>query len=189
MNEAQTQDTSVTHINSDNTNNLSALKQARLEKRKLKEQRRLRPATIKGKHSSPGKKKMTKPHNHPKWGELYPLADDLHSILTNYASIGIAGSNLRDKIIDTVQKTELVAMLTQLFNDINEFAQQLTVIRTRFKDPEVTADMDDYPIMFEIFEALDALRVDITTVLTDPASKISDILLTLDPLTTEPQHD
>jgi hypothetical protein len=33
------------------------------------------------------------------------------------------------------------------------------------------------------------LRVDITTVLTDPASKISDILLTLDPLTTEPQHD
>ena len=109
------------------------------------------------------------------WGELHPLVNSLHSILSEYATIGLLGNEVI-KFVPDEEVAQFTNNIKLLYTDINVYLEALMRIKVKVKESTTRVGSNEMPEFFNIYEDLDALRIDITTVLTPTSMVISEVI-------------
>ena len=126
------------------------------------------------------KRKVNKLAKHPKpkqgtWAEIYPAVANINGMLQEYATVGIIANNniqhVPEELVSNLKNTIKI-----LFEDVTVFSDKLLIIKTDIKAADTVVTPNDIAELFDIYEKLDGLRLDITTVLSPNAFTITETL-------------
>lgn len=122
------------------------------------------------------KERKTRKNKKIYWADVHGFISDLKTLLIEYSNIGIAATQHYQHVPDET-KAEYIKNAQLLLSDINVFNKRLLALQQSIRSADEVVSINDLGDYYSAYEQVDAIRVDLSTVLTATASYLSEVIL------------